>query len=64
MLSAPVKSRPRVVKERRVSDTQISKLDDRLQRLEARVNLLFGALGVIVVLANGGLAIVIANAIK
>lgn len=38
-------------------------LEERLNRIELRVNLLFGALGVLVVLGNAGLGIFIALAV-
>lgn len=40
------------------------RLEERLERLEGRINTLFGALGVLIVLANAGLAVVIANATR
>ncbi len=56
----------RRVDDRRMNELSESvlRLDERLDKLEARINLLFGALGVIIVLANAGVAIVIAQAVK
>jgi hypothetical protein len=39
---------------------RLDRLDTRMTNLEARVSWLFGALGVVVVLANAGLALAVA----
>lgn len=43
------------------TDADMQDLRAQVSRLESRVNLLFGALGVIVVLANSALAVAVAQ---
>ena len=49
---------------RRQDDERMDRLEERLGRLESRINLLFGALGVLVVLGNTALAIFVAGVIR
>lgn len=55
---------PRSAEPRRMNDRRMLNVEDRLSRLEARINALFGALGVIVVLANVGLAAAVALMVR
>lgn len=41
------------------SDPWLSHIEERLEKLEARINVLFGALGILTVVANIGIAVVI-----
>lgn len=45
-------------------DEQVLALEQRLDRLEARINILFGALGILTVLANGAVAVVVASLVR
>ncbi len=49
---------------REYDKVRLDELDKRLNKIEARMNYLFGALGVLVVLGNVSIAVVIANAVK
>lgn len=49
--------------DRRIDDRRMERVEERLERLESRINTLFGALGVLVVIANVALAVVIGTVV-
>lgn len=47
------------MEQRRIADRRLERIEDRLARLEARINMLFGATALLIVLANAVIPIVI-----